>query len=612
MEVEKTETLTATVTPAEAMDKTVTWTSSDSTVATVSDGTIKALKVGTTTITAKAGEKTATCVVTVTGKTTETVAVTGITLNKTTLSLEVEKTEILTATVVPENATDKTVTWTSSDSTVATVSDGTVKAVKAGTATITAKAGEKTATCTVTVTEKTTGTVAVTEVKLNKITLSLEKGKTETLTATVVPENATNKEVTWTSSDDTIVTVKEGVVTAVKVGKATITAKAGEKTAVCEVEVIEAKTEITIKLDKTTADLKVGESVTLKATVTPENQTVTWSTSKAEVATVENGKVTAKAVGTATITAKVGEKTATCTITVTEAYNPKTDTTTDLKDKSGNKLYYYDNGKYIEAKVADYYKTGLTFFKEERNAQYLYTGWQNLEGYTYFFDKNGNKVTGEQIIQGAKYSFNSDGILNTGSGILGIDVSKWNGTIDWQKVKNAGVSYAIIRTGYRGSSIGALIEDPKFRYNIQGAINAGIKVGVYFFTQAINEIEAVEEASMVINQIRGYKITYPVFIDVESSGGRADSLSVGARTKIINAFCQTIRNSGYTAGIYANKTWLNQKINVSALSGYKIWLAQYNTAPTYSGRYDMWQYSEKGRINGISTNVDLNLSYMNY
>ena len=196
--------------------------------------------------------------------------------------------------------------------------------------------------------------------------------------------------------------------------------------------------------------------------------------------------------------------------------------------------------------------------------------------------------------------------------ILGIDVSKWNGTIDWQKVKNAGVSYAIIRTGYRGSSIGALIEDPKFRYNIQGAINAGIKVGVYFFTQAINEIEAVEEASMVINQIRGYKITYPVVIDVESSGGRADSLSVGARTKIINAFCQTIRNSGYTAGIYANKTWLNQKINVSALSGYKIWLAQYNTAPTYSGRYDMWQYSEKGRINGISTNVDLNLSYMNY
>ena len=156
------------------------------------------------------------------------------------------------------------------------------------------------------------------------------------------------------------------------------------------------------------------------------------------------------------------------------------------------------------------------------------------------------------------------------------------------------------------------MEDAKFRQNIQGATNAGLKVGVYFFTQAVNEVEAVEEASMVLSQIKNYKISYPVFIDVESSGGRADGLDAATRTRVINAFCQTIQNGGYRAGIYANKTWLSQKMNLSALSGYKIWLAQYNSQVTYGGRYDMWQYSDKGRIPGISTNVDMNLSYMNY
>ena len=221
-------------------------------------------------------------------------------------------------------------------------------------------------------------------------------------------------------------------------------------------------------------------------------------------------------------------------------------------------------------------------------------------------------VTGTQIIQGAQYNFNSDGTLNTGSGILGIDVSTWTGNIDWNKVKNAGVSYVIIRTGFRGSTQGALIEDNRFKQNIKGATNAGLKVGVYFFSQAINEVEAVEEASMVLGQVKGYNLSYPVFIDVEPSGGRADKLSSGERTKVINAFCQTIQNGGLRAGIYANKTWLSQKMNVSALSGYKIWLAQYNSTVTYSGRYDIWQYSDKGTIPGIPEKVDMNLSYLSY
>ena len=454
--------------------------------------------------------------------------------------------------------------------------------------------------------------VAVTEIILSQTTLSLEEGQTATLTATVKPDDATNKAVSWSSVDSSIAKVDDkGIVTGVKAGNTTITAKAGDKTVSCSVTVTAKAVETRISLDRTSASLKTGETLTLKATVTPEGKTLSWSSSNSGVATVDNGKVTAKAAGETTITVTADGKSATCVIKVSANYDPKMDTTTALKAKDGSQVYYYANGQYIEAKVADYYKYD-TFYKKETSSQYKYTGWQNLDGKTYYFDKNGNKVTGEQVIQGAKYTFNSDGSLYTGSGILGIDVSTHNGNIDWQQVKNSGVSYVIIRTGFRGSTKGALVEDAKFRQNIQGATNAGLKVGVYFFTQAVNEVEAVEEASMVLSQIKNYKISYPVFIDVESSGGRADGLDAATRTRVINAFCQTIQNGGYRAGIYANKTWLSQKMNLSALSGYKIWLAQYNSQVTYGGRYDMWQYSDKGRIPGISTNVDMNLSYMNY
>lgn len=269
-------------------------------------------------------------------------------------------------------------------------------------------------------------------------------------------------------------------------------------------------------------------------------------------------------------------------------------------------------GNYVEAKYADYYSDKVTFYKKVKTSKYKYTGWQEIDGKTYFFTKDHEKVKGEQVIQGAKYTFDSDGVLKSGSGTLGIDVSKWNGNIDWNAVKNSGVSYVIIRCGYRGSSTGAMIEDPKFKTNIQGALNAGLKVGIYFFSQAVNEVEAVEEASMTIGLIKKYSITYPVFLDVESSGGRGDHIDKNTRTKVIKAFCETMKNSGYKTGVYANKTWLNSYINAGELSSYKIWLAQYNSAPTYAGKFDMWQYSSKGQVAGISGYTDMNLSYMGY
>jgi len=196
---------------------------------------------------------------------------------------------------------------------------------------------------------------------------------------------------------------------------------------------------------------------------------------------------------------------------------------------------------------------------------------------------------------------------------FGIDVSKWNGEINWDKVKDAGVEYAIIRVGYRGSVTGSLIEDPFFRKNVEGASAAGIPIGVYFFTQAVTEVEAVEEASMVLELCKGYDLTYPIFIDTEGAGGngRADALEVDTRTAVCQAFCETIRRAGKTAGIYASKNWFNNRLDISHLpENYVIWLAEYGDAPTYGADYHMWQYTSSGRITGIEGRVDLNLSYL--
>ena len=347
-------------------------------------------------------------------------------------------------------------------------------------------------------------------------------------------------------------------------------------------------------------------TATVPATAPPTS--VPTATPTAAATATPTGKPTATPTAKPSVT-PTAKPSATPTATPGGA---RTDTKTTLKSTDGEILYVKESdGKFREAKYADYYKIKEFYRKVSKTTgKYKYTGWQEIDGKTYFFDKNGNPVTGEQVIQGAKYNFNSDGSLNTGSGHLGIDVSKWNGSIDWNAVKSSGVSFVIIRCGYRG----ALIEDPMFRSNIQGATKAGLKVGVYFFTQAVNEVEAVEEASMAVGLIKGYNISYPVFLDVESSnGGRGDGISAATRTAVCKAFCQTVQNSGYKAGIYANKTWFTTHIDTPSLTGYKIWLAQYAAAPSYNRtKYDMWQYSSKGRISGISTDVDMNISYMGY
>ncbi len=210
-------------------------------------------------------------------------------------------------------------------------------------------------------------------------------------------------------------------------------------------------------------------------------------------------------------------------------------------------------------------------------------------------------------------AFDGMNILN------GIDVSYYNKTIDWEAVKESGTDFAIIRVGYRGyGASGALCTDTKFVDNIEGAIEAGIKVGVYYFTEAINTDEAIEEAEYCLEKIKNYDVTLPVVIDYEypadSTGpiGRMykAKLSKTAATKNVAAFCDTVADAGYTPMVYANKSDLTNLINGAQLAqDYKIWLANYNTKSTYTGTYEFWQYSEKGKVDGITGVVDCNFWY---
>ncbi|MBR5317656.1 MAG: glycoside hydrolase family 25 protein, partial [Lachnospiraceae bacterium] len=166
----------------------------------------------------------------------------------------------------------------------------------------------------------------------------------------------------------------------------------------------------------------------------------------------------------------------------------------------------------------------------------------------------------------------------------------------------------IIRCGFRGSASGRMVEDSFFRRNIEGAIAEGIDVGVYFFTQAINEKEAIEEADMVLALCKEYELDYPMFIDTEKGpNGRANGLDKETRTRVIKAFCERITEAGHRAGVYASTSWYRNQLNAKELEQYCIWVAQYNVECTYKGKADYWQYTSKGQIAGIEGYVDMDI-----
>ena len=260
----------------------------------------------------------------------------------------------------------------------------------------------------------------------------------------------------------------------------------------------------------------------------------------------------------------------------------------------------------VSEKESEADKTKQTYFIMEIEAQIetVYAdGWQNVNGKNYYFE-NSQAVTGWKKIDGAQYYFNADG--SQGSSLV-IDVSTYNGDIDWYSVKASGINYAIIRVGYRGYETANLVKDKRFDYNMSQATAAGIKVGAYIVTQAVNTSEAVEEASFIVSACSGYNVSLPLIIDVESAGGgrgRGDKISTSERTAVINAFAQTVNSCGYSAMVYANKDWMENRINAGNISC-NVWLAQYRSTCTYTGPFAMWQFTDSSYVNGISGKVDM-------
>ena len=197
--------------------------------------------------------------------------------------------------------------------------------------------------------------------------------------------------------------------------------------------------------------------------------------------------------------------------------------------------------------------------------------------------------------------------------VVGIDVSEHNGTIDWEKVRSFGIEFAMIRVGYRGNSNGTLVLDSKFVENITNAKAAGLKVGIYFYSEAVSKEEAIEEAKFVLKNIKGYDVTYPVAFDMEEeSNTRTSNLTAEERTEITDAFCTIIKRNKYTPMVYGNPTWLHNNLNMEYMTNYQTWIAHYagsfdGVGPSYKYEYTMWQYSSTAKLNGINTRVDMNI-----
>ena len=215
-----------------------------------------------------------------------------------------------------------------------------------------------------------------------------------------------------------------------------------------------------------------------------------------------------------------------------------------------------------------------------------------------------------------RFSVDSQGWLQYQSGgrrgVQGIDVSFYQGEIDWQAVADSGVEFAMIRVGYRGYSQGALQMDERFRENMDGALAAGLDVGVYFFSQATSVLEAEEEADFVLSAIRGYPIKYPVAFDwefIDGAEARTNGMDGDTVTQCATAFCDLLSVAGYTPMVYFNQELGYLFYQLDQLDASQFWLAEYDTKPDFFYDFEMWQYTHTGAVPGIQGNVDLNLAF---
>ncbi len=243
-----------------------------------------------------------------------------------------------------------------------------------------------------------------------------------------------------------------------------------------------------------------------------------------------------------------------------------------------------------------------------------------VEGY------NGKKTYYEILSDVPKndYDFESNLIHENGmvsykdskrEGIKGVDLSKYNGTVDFAKLKDAGVRFAMLRLGSRGYGTGTITLDEKFVEYAQNAQLAGIQTGAYFYSQAISEAEAIEEANYIVGAVSGFNIKYPIAIDIETVSGdeaRTDKLTSKERTAVVKTFCDTVKGYGYKPVVYATRDMIITGLDLVELGDYDIWLSDENVPTDFPYKFTMWQYNKKGRIDGIDQDIDLDISFINY
>ena len=198
---------------------------------------------------------------------------------------------------------------------------------------------------------------------------------------------------------------------------------------------------------------------------------------------------------------------------------------------------------------------------------------------------------------------------------MGVDISKETGLVDFVKLKNAGVQFVMIKVGARGYGNGQLTVDDTFTDYIQKASEAGLDIGVYFYSQAITKEEALEEANLVYENIKDYHLVYPIAFDMEKVSGdaaRTDFLTREEKSNLALVFLDALKNVGYKGIIYGNKEWLIKEINLSTVGAYDIWLSQEGEKPDYPYKYSMWQYTQSGTIDGINGDANLDICFINY
>ena len=429
-------------------------------------------------------------------------------------------------------------------------------------------------------------------VKLDKSSITL--GTTETYTLKTTVENGTLSQVSFTTDNSKVAGIdNNGKITAVGVGTSKITAKTyNGKTASCTVTVKKLADSIT--LNKTSITLGVGEKYDLNSSI-PNNTAAYYRlyySNNTAIAPVQKsgGLVTAKTAGTTTIRCKLNNgKEATCKVTVKSAPSRVT-----VSDKSAT--LKVGQSKTLKATL-------------NNNAYSYRSTWTSSNTYVATVNSTGKisaKSQGTATITYKTYNGKTASCKLTVSGSVAkcIDVSTWQGSIDFNKVKSAGYNYVIIRAGYGKEKSQ---KDNMFETNYKNAKSAGLKVGAYWFSYAMSPSTATAEADACLSCIKGKKFELPVYYDMEYQP--AMSTSNSNYTKMAVNFCNKLKSNGFKSGVYSSASVYDYLLNRTTLknNGISIWNAEWYIKPSIS--CDVWQYSDNGRINGISTNVDLNYIY---